>query len=45
MPREEKVKFGMAVVVVGGGDNGEGESRQGWAKVVEMVKIEMTAWT
>lgn len=42
MPREEKVKFGM---VVEGGMNGEGESWQGWAKVEEMVKIEMTAWT
>lgn len=44
MPREEKMKFGM-VVEGGGGMNGEGESRQGWAKVEEMVKIEMMAWT
>lgn len=42
MPREEKGMFGVVVVEVGGG---EGESRQGCAKMELMVKIEMTAWT
>lgn len=42
MPREEKGKFGVGVVE---GRGGEGESRQGFAKMELMVKIEMTVWT
>lgn len=30
---------------VWGGEGVRGESQQGWAKMEEMVKIEMTAWT